>query len=66
MSLVWQAKHLYPLTDEQLENLGEWEPVGSTPQGGLLLKRQFFTESDEAKSSTRSPDTEPWPGQERL
>jgi len=65
VGIVWQARELFPLTDEELEDLGQWEPIGATPRGGLLLKRQVHTERDEDRSSAHAhPD--PWPGQEKL
>ena len=48
---TWQVKAV-ELEDPDLdpEDLGDWEPVGFTDDGYLLLKRQTIIEDDEKSS----------------
>jgi len=48
--ITWQVKELYPLSDELLGDLQEWEPFAITPKGGILVRRQVLVE-DDPKSS---------------
>lgn len=53
--MTWQVKQLFPLTKEQLGDLGDWEPFAADAMGGILLKRQTIIEGDKSSHEEGMP-----------
>lgn len=45
---TWQVRQIFPLTKQDLMDLGDWEPFAVDPMGGIMIKRQTLVEGEKS------------------